>query len=181
MTQIIRDPTDTSFWAPMRTFRSVWARARNSSCVFITVDESQSFHFGECETPNAGGPSWCRGGAVSGVWCRPGCPYSAENRSASMGEVLETPALAVRSLSVPISGAEVCSELAKHKAGGPRMHRGPFVPFGSWRSWEMDRGFCFRPRVDSRAARRQARVGRAVCRRPAASRSVRGRGRVWHV
>ncbi len=33
------------------------------------------------------------------------------------------PALAERSLSVTISGAEVCSELTKHKAGGPRMHR----------------------------------------------------------
>jgi len=57
----------------------------------------------------------------------------------SMGEIFETPALAVRSLVVAISGAEVCSELAKYKAGGPRMHRGPFVPFGSWRSWEMGR------------------------------------------
>ena len=52
-----------------------------------------------------------------------------------MGEVFEKPDLAERSLSAPISGAEVCSELAKHKAGEPRMHRGPFVPFGSW---EMD-------------------------------------------
>jgi hypothetical protein len=34
-----------------------------------------------------------------------------------MGEIFETPALAVRSLVVAISGAEVCSELAKHKAG----------------------------------------------------------------
>ena len=34
-------------------------------------------------------------------------PYSAENRSASTGEVFETPALAERSLSVAISGAEV--------------------------------------------------------------------------
>ncbi len=37
------------------------------------------------------------------------------------------PAFAERSLSVAISGAEVCSELAKPKAGGPRMHRGPFA------------------------------------------------------
>ena len=37
------------------------------------------------------------------------------------------PALAERSLSAAISGIEVCSELAKHKAGGSRMHRGPFV------------------------------------------------------
>ena len=120
----------------------------------------------------------------------PGCPgspvvrenpaYSAENRSASTDEVFEMPAHAERSLSVAISGTEVCSELAKHKAGGPRMHRGPFAPSGSRRSGEMDRGFCFRPRVDGRAARRQARVGRSVCRRPAACRSVRGRGRVWH-
>jgi hypothetical protein len=57
----------------MRTFRSVWVRARNSSCVFITVDASQYFHFGECEAPNAGGLSWCRLGAVSRVDCRPGC------------------------------------------------------------------------------------------------------------
>ena len=34
-------------------------------------------------------------------------PYSAENRSASTGEVFETPALAERSLRVAISGAEV--------------------------------------------------------------------------
>ena len=47
------------------------------------------------------------------------------------GEVFEMPALAERSLSLAISGAEVCSESAKHKAGGPKMHRGPFVPFGS--------------------------------------------------
>ena len=37
------------------------------------------------------------------------------------------PALAERSLSVAISEPEVCSELAKHKAGGPRMHRGPLA------------------------------------------------------
>ena len=37
------------------------------------------------------------------------------------------PALAEPSLSVAISGAEVCSELATHKAGGPKMHRGPFA------------------------------------------------------
>jgi hypothetical protein len=37
------------------------------------------------------------------------------------------PALAERSLSVVISGVEVCSELAIHKAGGPRMHRYPFA------------------------------------------------------
>ena len=53
--------------------------------------------------------------------------YSAENRSASTGEVFEFPALAERRLSVAISGAEVCSELAKHKASGPRTHRGPFA------------------------------------------------------
>ena len=34
-------------------------------------------------------------------------PYSAENRSASMGEGFEMPALAERSLRVVISGAEV--------------------------------------------------------------------------
>ncbi len=43
------------------------------------------------------------------------------------GEVFEMPTLAERSLSLAISGAEVCSESAKHKAGGPRMHRGPFA------------------------------------------------------
>ncbi len=43
------------------------------------------------------------------------------------GEVFEMPALAERSLSLVISGTEVCSESAKHKAGGPRMHRGPFA------------------------------------------------------
>ncbi len=37
------------------------------------------------------------------------------------------PVLAERSSRVAISGAEVCSELAKHRAGGPRMHRGPFA------------------------------------------------------
>jgi hypothetical protein len=37
------------------------------------------------------------------------------------------PALAERSLSVVISGVEVCSELAIHKAGAPRMHRDPFA------------------------------------------------------
>jgi hypothetical protein len=58
MARIIGDPTGTSFWASMRTLRSVWVRARNSSCVFITVDASQSFHFGECEAPNAGGLSY---------------------------------------------------------------------------------------------------------------------------
>ena len=94
--------------------------------------------------------------------------YSAENRSALMGEVLETPTLPGRSLSVPISGAEVCSELAKHRAGGPRMHRGPFVPFGSWHSWEIDRGFCFRRPVDSRAARHQAPAGQSACHRSVA-------------
>jgi hypothetical protein len=43
------------------------------------------------------------------------------------GEVFEMPALAERSLSLAISGAEVCSESAKYKAGGPKMHRGPFA------------------------------------------------------
>jgi len=41
MARIIGDPTGTSFWASMRTLRSVWVRARNSSCVLITVDASR--------------------------------------------------------------------------------------------------------------------------------------------
>ncbi len=54
-------------------------------------------------------------------------PYSAENRFASTGEIFEMPALAERSSRVAISGAEVCSALAKHKSGGPTMHRGLFA------------------------------------------------------
>ena len=53
--------------------------------------------------------------------------YSAKNRSASTGEVFEFPALAERRLSVAISGAEVCSEFATHKAGASKMQRGPFA------------------------------------------------------
>jgi hypothetical protein len=44
-----------------------------------------------------------------------------------MGEVLETPGLAEGELKRADFGAEVCSEIVKHKAGGPRMYRGPFV------------------------------------------------------
>ena len=43
------------------------------------------------------------------------------------GRGFEMPALAERSLRVAISGAEVCSALAKHKSGRPKMHRGPFA------------------------------------------------------
>ncbi len=56
-----------------------------------------------------------------------GDPYSAENRSASPGDGVELPALAERSLSVAISGADVRSGLAKRKSGGPKMYRGPFA------------------------------------------------------